>query len=222
LVSEWDLLVCISIPFVLRISIQFVLLDELKEALQPLRLQYQQLTYKDLDDFYDGDTADMGPEHMIDVMEGFHRLTPIHKFGQLHARCCCTKGFRNLACHHSALLSALWDPDVRVPSGMSLVAIPNRKGKVVPTAFNVDKVIEEDEESGPAPTWQPKIAGREDPVTPPPAKKSKRSGEQKVVRPVDSYFEVAEGKSKVGRRKLLLEAPSATQPVMSILYRASS
>ena len=69
------------------------------------------------------------------------------------------KGFRNMACHRSALLSALWDPMVRVPAGLSEVKIPNRKGKVFPTAFDVDKVMEELEDTGPAPVWQPKIAG---------------------------------------------------------------
>ncbi len=43
----------------------------------PLRLQYQQLMHKDLDDYYDGETAVMGPRagHMLDVMESFH-LSP--------------------------------------------------------------------------------------------------------------------------------------------------
>ncbi len=56
----------------------FSLIDELQEALQPLRLQYQQLTNKDLDDHYDGDTAAMGPKHRLHVMECFYRLTPMH------------------------------------------------------------------------------------------------------------------------------------------------
>ena len=197
----------------------YLLIEDLKEALQPLRLQYQQLTYKDLDDFYDGDTASLGPGNMLDLMESFHRLTPIHKFGQVHTRCCCPKGFRNLACHHSALLSVLWDPEVQVPSSLSLVPIPRRKGKVVPTAFNVDKVIEDEEVPGPAPVWQPKIAGREDPVTPPPAKRSKHEQQRKVVRAVDSDLgEEASGNSKIGRRKLVLEARSASQPVKSVPY----
>jgi hypothetical protein len=38
----------------------YSLIYELQEALQPLRLQYQQLTNKDLDDYYYGDTAAMG------------------------------------------------------------------------------------------------------------------------------------------------------------------
>ncbi len=38
----------------------YSLIDELQEAIQPLRLQYQQLTNKDLDDYYYGDTAAMG------------------------------------------------------------------------------------------------------------------------------------------------------------------
>jgi hypothetical protein len=54
----------------------YVLLEELREALQPLILQYQKLTHKDLNDFYDGDTGTLGPEHMLDVMDSFHRVTP--------------------------------------------------------------------------------------------------------------------------------------------------
>jgi hypothetical protein len=38
----------------------YVLLEELREALQPLILQYQQLTHKDLNEFYDGDTGTLG------------------------------------------------------------------------------------------------------------------------------------------------------------------
>lgn len=102
---------------------------------------------------------------------------------------------------------------MQVPSSLSLVPIPRRKGKVVPTAFNVDKVIEDEEVPGPAPVWQPKIAGREDLVTPPPAKRSKHEQQRKVVRAVDSDLgEEASGKSKIGRRKLVLEARSASQP----------
>jgi hypothetical protein len=52
----------------------YFLLTDIKEARMPLRLQYQQLTNKDLDDYYDGKTAAMGPGHMLDVMESFHRL----------------------------------------------------------------------------------------------------------------------------------------------------
>jgi hypothetical protein len=39
-----------------------------------LRLQYQQLTHKDLDGYYDGETAVMGPGHMLDVIESFHNF----------------------------------------------------------------------------------------------------------------------------------------------------
>ncbi len=157
----------------------YILLNDIEGAIMPLRLQYQQLTNKDLDDCYDGETAAMAPGHMLDVMESFHRLTPIHKFGQQHWKCCCTKGFRNMACHSSALFSALWDPVVLVPAGLSEMMIPNSKGKVFQTAFDVDKVMEELEDTGPPPVWQPKIAGWPEPVTTPPAKKGKRGGEQK-------------------------------------------
>ena len=69
----------------------YQLIEDLEEALQPLRLQYQQLTYKDLGEFYEGDTACLGPGNMLDIMESFHRLTLNHKFGQLHTNCCCPK-----------------------------------------------------------------------------------------------------------------------------------
>jgi hypothetical protein len=127
----------------------YILLKDIEEAIMPLHLQYQQLTNKDLDDYYEGNTAAMGPGHMLDVMESFHRL--IHKFGQQHFKCCCTKGFRNMAGHRSALFSALWGPEVHVPAGLSEVMIPNRKGKVFSTAFDVDKVMEELEDTGPPP-----------------------------------------------------------------------
>ncbi len=58
-----------------------------------------------------------------------------------------------MACHRSALFSesALWGPEVRVPAGLSEVMIPKRKGKVFPTAFDVDKVMEQLENTGPPP-----------------------------------------------------------------------
>ncbi len=69
-----------------------MLLEELREALQSLILQYQQLTYKDLDCFFDGDTGTLGPEHMLDIMDSFHLLTPIRQFGEIHWRYPCTWG----------------------------------------------------------------------------------------------------------------------------------
>ncbi len=199
----------------------YILLEDIEEAIKPLRLQYQQLTHRDLSDYYDGDTSAMGPGHMLDIMESFHRLTPMHKFGEMHWRCCCTKGFRNLACHHTVLFSALWDPELRVPAGLSEVMIPNRKGKVYrlyPTAFNVDKAQEEEDETGPPPMWKPKIAGLPQPVTPPPAKKGKRDGGLKTQRicAAESDFEQDNvvQKKRVGRpSKLDLQARAASQPV---------
>ncbi len=79
-----------------------------------------------------------------------------------------------------SLVPALWDPEVRVPASLSEVMNPNCKGKVVPSVFNADKVLEEDELSGPAAVWQPKIAGMPDPVTPPMAKRGTRGGEPPV------------------------------------------
>jgi hypothetical protein len=99
---------------------------------------------------------------MFNVMECFHRLTPMHKCGVLHWKCFCTNCFRKLACRHTALFSAPWDPEVRVPAGLSEEKIPNSKGKLVPTVFNADKMMEEEEQSEPAAAWQPKIAGRPD------------------------------------------------------------
>ena len=109
------------------------------------------------------------------------------------------------------MFSALWDPEVHVPAGLSEVVIPNSKGKVFPTAFDVDKVMEELEDTGPPPVWQPKIAGWPEPVTPPPAKKGKRGGEQKkkAERDSDSDFEEVPVAKKGGRRKLDLHARSS-------------
>jgi hypothetical protein len=39
------------------------------------------------------------------------------------------------------LFSALWDQVVHVPAGLSEVMIPDRKGKIFQTAFDVDKVM---------------------------------------------------------------------------------
>ncbi len=106
---------------------------------------------------------------------------------------------------------------VRLPAGLSEVKTPNGKGKVFLTAYNVDKVMEEVEDTGPAPVWQPKIAGWPDPVTPPPAKKGKRgagASEQKKLanRDSDSDFEFVAKKDKGRRRRLELQ--SSSQPVL--------
>jgi hypothetical protein len=119
-----------------------------------------------------------------------------------------------MACHRSALFSALWDPEVRVPAGLSEVMIQNCKGKVFLIAFDVDKVMEELEDTGPPPVWQPKIAGWPEPVTPPPAKKGKRGGEKKAEHDSDSDFEKVPVAKKGGRRKLDLHARSSSQPVL--------
>ena len=41
----------------------YLLLEDLEDALQTLHLQYQQLTYKDLDDFFSSDIVNMGPRY---------------------------------------------------------------------------------------------------------------------------------------------------------------
>ncbi len=96
--------------------------------------------------------------------------------------------------------------------------IPICKCKVFPNAFNVDKVQDEEEETGPRPIWQPKIVGLPAPVTPPQAKKGKLRGEQKKKKAVcesDSDFEEEDVmQKKVGRRKLDLEARASSQPVL--------
>ena len=194
----------------------YILLTDIEEAIKPLRLQYQQLTHKDLDDYFEGETGCMGPGHMLDVMESFHRLTPIHKFGEQHWKCCCTNGFRKMACHRSALFSALWDPEVRVPAGLSEVKIPNRKGKVIQTAFQVDKVMEDVADTGPKPVWQPKIAGWSEPVTPPPAKRGGRgagAGEKLDNRDSDSDFELGGAKKRARGRPRIHDLHSSSQPV---------
>ncbi len=117
-----------------------------------------------------------------------------------------------------SLFSALWDQEVRVFAGLSEVKIQNRKGKVFPTAFDVDKVMEEVEDTGPAPVWQPKIAGWPDPVTPPPAKKGKRgagAGEQKKIADRDSDFDFEHVARKEKGRRRRLELQSSSQPVPS-------
>ncbi len=121
-----------------------------------------------------------------------------------------------MACHRSALFSALRDPEVHVPAGLSEVMIPNSKGKVFPIAFNVDKVMEELEDTGPPLVWQPKIAGWPEPVTPPPAKKGKWGGEQnnKAERDSDADFEEVPVAKKRCLRKLDLHARSSSQPVL--------
>jgi hypothetical protein len=121
-----------------------------------------------------------------------------------------------MACHRSALFSALWDPEVRVPAGLSKLMIPNLKGQVFRTAFDVDKVMEELEDTGPPQVWQPKITGWPEPVAPPPAKKGKRGGEQKKIaeRNSNSDFEKVLVAKKGGRRKLNLHARSSSQPVL--------
>ncbi len=118
----------------------YTLLEELREALQALIVQYQQLIHKVLNDFYDGKTGTMGAKHMLDVMDSSQRLTSIRQSGQMHWKCQCTLRFRNMGCHHSALYSASWDPAVRVPSNLQKVPIiPNSKGKTVPSIFYFDK-----------------------------------------------------------------------------------
>ena len=115
------------------------------------------------------------------------------------------------------MFSALWDPEVHVPAVLSEVVIPNSKGKVFPTAFDVDKVMEELEDTGPAPVWQPKIAGWPDPVTPPPAKKSKRgagAGEQKKLDNDDSDSDLELGGPKKRGRGRPRKPDSSSQPVL--------
>jgi hypothetical protein len=94
--------------------------------------------------------------------------------------------------------------------------IPNSKGKVFPTAFDVDQVMEELKDTGPPQVWQPKIAGWPEPVTPLLAKKGKRGGEQKkkAERDSDSDFEKVPVAKKGGRRKLDLHARSSSQQVL--------
>jgi hypothetical protein len=137
-------------------------------VLQPLCLQYQQLQNKNLDDYY-GDTAAMPPEHMLDVMVCFPSLNLIQKFGELHGKCpCvhCANDFRRMACHHTALFSAPWDLEVRVPEAVPTVfnQFQCRQGAGRGSAVRASCV------------WQPKIAGIPVPITPPLAKRGKRGG----------------------------------------------
>jgi hypothetical protein len=178
----------------------YKLILDLKEALVPLVLQYQQLMYKNLDDFYDGDTACLGPSHMLNIMEAFHRLTPIRKFGGLQWRCVCTKGFRCMACGHSLLFSCLWDDKLRVPPNLSEVVLPNRKSKTVPNVFNADKVMEEPDDI-PA-QWNPKICGKRSAADPSAKgmRRDKRASEELEDVACDSDF-MEEPELQTSRRK---------------------
>jgi hypothetical protein len=73
-------------------------------------------------------------------MDSVHRLILIRHYGQTHWRCLCKWDFRHMACHHSALLSALWGPYVGVPSYLSEAPIQQPKGKTVFTIFPCDMV----------------------------------------------------------------------------------
>jgi hypothetical protein len=91
-------------------------LTDIEEELNPMLLQYQMLTYKTLNDYFDKNPG-TGPSHMFDIMESFHRLTQISRIlGQIAFTCPCDDGFRCMACCHSTLLSALWDPKLQVPN----------------------------------------------------------------------------------------------------------
>ncbi len=108
---------------------------ELEEEIKPMLLQYQMLSNKDLDDYFE-ENPGTGPSHMLDVMESFHRITPISRsLGGISFTCPCCDGFRCLACCHSILFSALWDPKIQVPKHCLITLLPKRVTKKMPTAF---------------------------------------------------------------------------------------
>jgi hypothetical protein len=76
--------------------------------------------------------------------------------------------------------------------------------------------MEELEDTGPPQVWQPKVAGWPEPVTPPPAKKGKRGGEQKqkAVRNSDSDFEEVLVVKKGSRHKIDLHARTSLQQIL--------
>jgi hypothetical protein len=99
---------------------------------------------------------------------------------------------------------------------LSEVKIPNRKSKVIATAFQVDKAMEDVEDKGPKPVWQPKIAGWPEPVTPPPAKRGGRgagAGEKLDNRDSDSDFELGGAKKRARGRPRIHDLHSSSQPV---------
>jgi hypothetical protein len=125
---------------------------EIGEELRPLLLKYQRLTYKTLNDYFE-DNPGTGPSHMLDVMECFHHITPMARsLGEITFTCLCDDGFRCIACCHTTLFSALWDPKVRVPKNHLITVLSKLVAKKTPTAF-ADKCTVPKAMAAPRATW---------------------------------------------------------------------
>jgi hypothetical protein len=84
-------------------------LIELEEEIKPMWLQYQMLTHKTLDDYFE-ENPGTRPSHMLDVIESFHRLTPMaQSLGGISFTCPCNVDFGVLpvAIEHCFLLSGI-------------------------------------------------------------------------------------------------------------------
>jgi hypothetical protein len=111
----------------------------------------------------------------VDIMESFHQRTLILHF-RIHWPWCpcsaCTAGFRFTACHHSVffLPCGAWRYvsrnaclRIRFPSAKTKPSCP------LPSVFNADKVMEEEEET-PGGNGHLKITGMGELFTPRPAR----------------------------------------------------
>ncbi len=70
-----------------------------------------------------------------------------------------------MAYHHSAFYSALWDPDVRVPSSLLQTLIPNSTviATANPSKFDLEVFVEEEEPKIPE-VWKSITTGIDNPV----------------------------------------------------------
>ncbi len=92
---------------------------------------------------------------MLNVMESFHSLTSMARsLGWIAFTCPCNDGFRCLACCHSTLFSALWDPKLQVPKNCLVTLLPKRVTKKMPTAFEFpDKCAWDKDKASERPRW---------------------------------------------------------------------
>jgi hypothetical protein len=100
----------------------------IEAALLPLLEEYRLLTSKSMDEYFENYPS-RGVEHMMDIMECFYRLAPLERKNGWQAwRCCCSCGFPDECCSHSALLTAIWE-ELRVPAAESTLQMKNREGR---------------------------------------------------------------------------------------------
>jgi hypothetical protein len=80
---------------------------------------------------------------MLNVMDSFHSLSPMARsLGWIAFTCPCNDGFWCLACCHSTLFSAPWDPKLQVPKHGLVTLLSKRVTKKMPTAFQFpDKCV---------------------------------------------------------------------------------